>query len=77
MANAFRVLRHRETNPQGKQTEWFAIHEVYIGDSGVPQSCSKDPVVVVGDSILELAENLRGMLEALDGEPLEYDDLGP
>lgn len=77
MSRTYRVLRHQETDDQGEQFEWFAIHEVYIGDTGLPQSCSKDPAVARGDTIGQLADRLRAMLEALEDATLDYDDLGP
>jgi len=52
--------------------EYFAIHEVYYNEEGVPHSVTQDPVPVLGDTTEEVTHTLIHMLKALTEPTLDY-----
>jgi len=65
----YRVLKKK-----GGDYYWFSIYSVFYNDEGEPLDCSKLPAVQVGDSPLELIEDLQRMLEAVRKPVLSYDN---
>jgi len=52
--------------------EFYAIHEVYYNDNGVPESVTQDAVPVLGDTTEEVTHTLIYMLKALTEPTLDY-----
>lgn len=50
----------------------FAIHEIYYDNDG-SMSCTKEPVVPMGESLADLADNLKHFVAALNKPVLDYD----
>ena len=53
----------------------YAIHEVFYGDDARMTGYSQDPVSPRGESIDELAAEVRRYAQALDEEPLDCNKL--
>lgn len=68
----FRII---ETEGKHDDNPWTSvgIHEVYYED-GVPRSCTKDPVKVVGEDIDDLKETFEMMRAAFDKPILKMKD---
>lgn len=52
----------------------YAIHEVYYNDHNVPESITKNPVVVAEESKGDVMTTLRQMERALTMPTLNYED---
>lgn len=66
----YRMIEH--TNRDG--SSWFAIHEVYYNDLGVPQYCSEGPCSAHGEDTETLITDMQYMMKALNKPTLRYDD---
>ena len=53
----------------------YSIHEVYYTEDGKPEKVTKEPVAIVGDSLLELQEEFVHYLRALLKPVLNYEDI--
>ncbi len=51
----------------------YGIYEVFYNGKGKPWLCSEYPCGAYGDTIEELQQDLKWMLEALDQPVLDYD----
>jgi len=60
----FRIIKHIDNG-----TPWLAIHEVFYDKDDNPDSCTKNPVTVVGEDEKEVKWYLDKMSEALE-EPI-------
>ena len=68
----YRVLRHAEKPEAPGDGDWFAIHEVFYDEHGMPRSCSADPIAPGGETPGELRSDLRMMMSAFDKPALDY-----
>lgn len=62
----YRALKH----PDGT----VAIHEVFYGEDGKPDSCSAEPTGFVGDSLEDLKSNLELAKRGLVERVLDYEN---
>ncbi len=72
------ALREERGVPPASWTEpeySYAIHEVYYGKDGRPLAVTKRPVWPVGDTLEELAEDVRFYMKALMKPVLDYEDI--
>lgn len=60
-----RVIKHSQLMSDGVEETWFSIHEVYYNEDGSLQSYTESPVEPVGESLLELSEDLARFQKAL------------
>jgi len=51
----------------------YGIYEVFYNGKGKPIMCTEDPCGAYGDTIEELQQDLKWMLEALNQPVLDYD----
>jgi len=56
----YRVIKHID-----KGREWYAIHEVYYNNGGLPDSCTKEPVYPSGEDVGELNDDFEYYKSAL------------
>lgn len=63
----YRVMRH--SGAQGQV--WLAIHECYYDDQGEVISWTEDPVMLSGESVEEMRNDLIRMEQALDYPVIE------
>ena len=79
-----RLMRRKYTHPVTQETETtLAIHEVYYRDDTVDDTCissedvgyTEEPVAVMGETIDEVRQTLRLMLDALDKPIIDYEDV--
>lgn len=68
---------HRIVHKVDETSEILGIHEVFYDDEGIPEMVTVNPVGAVGDTLLELREELLSMLAAFEKPILEYDDIPP
>lgn len=68
---------HRVVRKTYRGETMLGIHEVYYDDEGIPEMVTVEPVGAVGDTLLELKEELLSMLAAFGKPILEYDDIPP
>lgn len=77
MAWSYRVIRHvdsRHSVAPAKQVG-FSIREVYYDDEDRMNATTKDPSSPYGDTLEELRNDLKHMLEALDAPVVNWDDI--
>lgn len=55
----YRIVQHKRTSPEGKEETWYALHEVYYGDDGKPESMTDEPVSFVGECRNDVIGALR------------------
>ena len=65
-----RVVKHAE--PDGRA--WYQIHEAFYDEGKPADSITQDAIVPGGETIEELAEELRRMLKATEKPALNYED---
>lgn len=53
----------------------FTIHEVYYNHEGTPRAWSTEPDTPYGESVEELADDLRRMQEAFTRPVLKYTEM--
>lgn len=64
----------RRTYPKAADpTTYFEIHEVFYDANGKPDGWTVDPVAPQGESVEELAQELRMMLKATEQPVLDFD----
>lgn len=68
----YRVIRHTEGGEEN-----FAIHEVFYHRNGEPGFVTEDAVGVWGDTVLDLADTLEWMMQALSEPVLHMSDFEP
>lgn len=56
------------------EEEVYAVHEVYYDDSGIPGSCTVNPVAPIGESLDELKTVLQMYSTALEKPLMRYED---
>lgn len=66
----YRVVKHAE--PDGRA--WYQIHEAFYDEGKPADSITQDAIVPGGETIEELAEELRRMLKATEKPALNYED---
>jgi len=64
----YRVLKR--TYPNGEVE--FGVYEVYWGGSEKREGTSKDPVIIVGDTLEQINIEVRNIVAALSKPVLEY-----
>ena len=64
----YRVMRHAERLPP-----YYALHEVYYAADGRAVTWSESPMEVFGESVADVAEDLRLMLLALKRPVLDFE----
>lgn len=69
----YRVIRKRHHFPGQPDHEELGIHEVYYDEDGNPASVTMDSMKPSGNTLEELAADLRYMVAALNKPILEYD----
>jgi hypothetical protein len=65
-----RVVKHN--GPGG--SVWYQIHEAYYNEGKPADSITHDAIAPGGETIEELAEELRRMLKATEKPSLNYTD---
>lgn len=66
----YRVIRHLADGSSDQ--EWFAIHEVFYNDTGVPYAVSEKACPAGGETTDELFEDMK-LMQAASGMPtLDY-----
>jgi len=63
-----RIIRHKDY----KDNIWYAIHEVFYDNDGVPNGCTEKPLEVLDEEVDGLKWQLEHMLKAFDKPILDY-----
>ncbi|MFA6049582.1 MAG: hypothetical protein WC761_00025 [Candidatus Paceibacterota bacterium] len=58
--------------PAPDNTVWYAIHEVYYNEAGEPTMCSSEAMEPCGETLEELAADLKRMAGALEKPVLDH-----
>lgn len=71
----YRVVERWLPRVGGKKERFVAIHEAhYTGQAKKPRNITTEPVIVGGETLIELKETLRLMRRALSTPILRYED---
>jgi len=63
-----RILRHEEED----KSEWFAIHEVFYNNEGIPHSCTENPISIIQPDIEGIKWEIDKLAIAIDKPFIEY-----
>jgi len=67
------MWNHRVVARKVGEETYYGIHEVYYDSNGKPTVCTKDPVQPFGETLEELAIEIRYFAQALEKPVLDYD----
>ena len=68
-----RVIRHKTEEKEHSEEYWYGIHEVYYDDKGEPDSCTKDPISLVGEDLKHLMIDIERIKECLEKPVIDYE----
>lgn len=76
MSFNYRVLQNVNDHELVSDDEriWYAIHEVYYDENGVPNASSSEPIYPYGTTLEELKESIELYLTALDKPTLKIEN---